>query len=199
MSTGTSSGGPPLTVYADGGPQPTDSRRPRRRVDLLPYALVTPLALFIVGLALVPAGFTIVQSFYRVQELNPPNKFNGLDNFRRLLSDDAVRSSVGNTGLYVLIGVSVSTVLAILMAITLQKKFFGRSIVIAVLILPWALPGVVEGIVWSSIWDSNTGLLNSLLTSVHLIDHYQVFLGQNQFLTILAIELVQVWQITPLS
>jgi multiple sugar transport system permease protein len=199
MSTGTSSGGPPLTVDADGGPQPTGGRRPRRRVDLLPYALVTPLALFIVGLALVPAGFTIVQSFYRVQELNPPNKFNGLDNFRRLLSDDAVRSSVGNTGLYVLIGVSVSTVLAILMAITLQKKFFGRSIVIAVLILPWALPGVVEGIVWSSIWDSNTGLLNSLLTSVHLIDHYQVFLGQNQFLTILAIELVQVWQITPLS
>ena len=32
-----------------------------------------------------------------------------------------------------------------------------------------------------------------------MIDHYAVFLGQNQFLTILAIELVQVWQITPLS
>jgi multiple sugar transport system permease protein len=85
------------------------------------------------------------------------------------------------------------------MAITLQKKFFGRSVLIAVLILPWALPGVVEGIVWGSIWDSNSGFLNSLLTSVHLIDHYMVFLGQNQFLTILGIELVQVWQITPLS
>jgi multiple sugar transport system permease protein len=95
--------------------------------------------------------------------------------------------------------VTLSTVLAIAMAVTLQKKFFGRSLLIAVLILPWALPGVVEGIVWGSIWDSNTGLLNSLLTSVHLIDHYAVFLGQNQFLTILAIELVQVWQITPLS
>ncbi len=70
---------------------------------------------------------------------------------------------------------------------------------IAVLILPWALPGVVEGIVWTGIWDSNTGLLNSVLTSLHAIDHYQVYLGQNRLLTIFAIELVHVWQITPLS
>ena len=182
---------------------PNDGRggrsRRRRGPDFLPYFLVTPLTLFIVGLALIPAGFTIVESFFRIQPLNPPDKFTGFANFQALFSDDAVTSSMGNTALYVVFGVTLSTVLAIAMAVTLQKKFFGRSLLIAVLILPWALPGVVEGIVWGSIWDSNTGLLNSLLTSVHLIDHYAVFLGQNQFLTILAIELVQVWQITPLS
>src|SRR5450759_815669 len=199
MAAGIGSVGPPLALSADGGPQRTDNRRHRRRVDLLPYALVTPLTLFIVGLALVPAAFTIVESFYRIRPLDPPTRFTGLDNFRRLFGDEAVRSSMANTALYVLVGVTLSTVLAIGMAVALQHRFAGRSILIAVLILPWALPGVVEGIVWSSIWDSNTGLLNSLLSSVHLIDHYQVFLGQNQLLTILAIELVQVWQITPLS
>jgi len=199
MAAGIGSVGPPLASYADDGPQRTNNRRPRRRVDLLPYALVTPLTLFIVGLALVPAAFTIVESFFRIQELDPPDRFTGLGNFKRLFSDGAVLASFGNTGLYVLIGVTISTVLAIMMAITLQHKFAGRSILIAVLILPWALPGVVEGIVWGSMWDSNTGFFNSLLTSVHLIEHYQVFLGQNRLLTIFAIELVQVWQITPLS
>ena len=97
------------------------------------------------------------------------------------------------------IGVVLSTVLGIVMAVTLQTPFRGRAVLIAVLILPWALPGVVEGIVWTGIWDSNTGLLNSVLTSLHLISHYQVFLGQHRFVTILAIELVQVWQMTPLS
>jgi multiple sugar transport system permease protein len=58
---------------------------------------------------------------------------------------------------------------------------------------------VVSAIVWSTIWDSNAGLLNSVLTSFHMIDHYQVFLGQNRLVTIIAIELVQIWQITPLS
>jgi ABC-type sugar transport system permease subunit len=175
------------------------TKRRRRRIDLLPYALVTPLAVFIALLALVPAGMTIVQSFYRVQELNPPNKFNGLDNFRHLFTDSAVRSSIGNTVLYVVIGVALSTVLGIVMAVTLQQRFFGRSILIAILILPWALPGVVEGIVWTGIWDSNTGLLNSALSTAHLINHYHVYLGQHQLLTIFAIELVQVWQMTPLS
>jgi ABC-type sugar transport system permease subunit len=178
---------------------PGPSRRRGWRFDALPYALVTPLALFIVALALVPAGVTIVQSFFRVDELNPPTEFNGLDNFRNLFADGAVRSSLGNTALYVVIGVVLSTVLGIVMAVTLQQRFRGRSVLIAVLILPWALPGVVEGIVWTGIWDSNVGLLNSVLSSTGLISHYQVFLGQHRLLTIFAIELVQVWQMTPLS
>jgi multiple sugar transport system permease protein len=182
-----------------GWPGGSGDRDRRRRLDFLPYALVTPLTLFIVCLALVPAGFTIVESFFRIQPLNPPDEFTGLGNFQALFTDDAITASMGNTALYMVIGVTLSTALAILMAVTLQKKFFGRSVLIAILILPWALPGVVEGIVWASIWDSNSGLLNSILSSLHLIDHYIVFLGQNPFLTILGIELVQVWQITPLS
>lgn len=175
------------------------SARKRRKVDLLPYALVAPLALFIIVLALVPAGVTLVQAFFKAQPLNPPNSFVGLGNFVQLFHDDTIVSSMVNTGYYVVIGVVLSTVLGIVMAITLQKPFIGRSVLIAILILPWALPGVVEGIVWSGIWDSNTGLLNSVLSSLHAISHYQVFLGQNRFLTILVIEIVQVWQMTPLS
>jgi len=177
-----------------GGPD-----RRRRRVDVLPYALVTPLALFIVGLALVPAAYTIIASFYRVQPLDPPTRFTGLGNIRRLLADSALRASIGNTALYVVIGVALSTLLGIAMAVTLQHGFRGRSLLIAVLILPWALPGVVEGIVWSGILDANNGLLNSLLASAHIITDYHVFLGQNRFVTIAGIELVQVWQMTPLS
>jgi multiple sugar transport system permease protein len=175
--------------------------RPGRkaRFDWLPYGLVAPLAVFIIGLALFPAAVTLVEAFFKVQPLNPPDSFIGFGNFVRMFQDDTIVSSMVNTVCYVLIGVVLSTGLGIMMAVTLQKPFRGRSVLIAVLILPWALPGVVEGIVWSGIWDSNTGLLNSVLTSLHLISHYQVFLGQNRLVTVLVIELVQVWQITPLS
>lgn len=175
------------------------SRDTTSSFDFLPYALVAPLIIFITGLALIPALFTIIESFFRVQPLNPPSTFYGLENFRHIFSDPGVTSSLSNTLLYIFFGVTLSTVLGVYMAVLLQRKFVGRSILIAVLILPWALPGVVEGILWTGIWDSNSGVLNSLLKSVHLIDHYQVFLGQNRMLTIFAIELVQVWQITPLS
>jgi multiple sugar transport system permease protein len=177
------------------GPGP----RPRRRLDLLPYALVAPLAAFIVCLALVPAAFTLVEAFFKVQPLNPPDAFIGLGNFVHMFQDGAIVTSMVNTGLYILIGVTLSTILGILFAVILQQPFRGRALLIAVLILPWALPGVVEGIVWVGIWDSNTGLLNSVLSSLHLISNYQVWLGENRALTVLVIEVVQVWQITPLS
>jgi len=165
---------------------------------LLPYVLVAPVAVFILGLAIVPAVFTVIQSFYRVNALDPPTRFTGFGNFVRLAHDKAVVGSIGNTGLYVVVGTLLSTVLGIGAAVVLQKRFRGRSLVIAVLILPWALPGVVEGILWTGIFDSNAGLVNGLLASLHL-GGSDVLLGQNRLLTITLIELVQVWQITPLS
>jgi multiple sugar transport system permease protein len=174
--------------------------RSRRGVGsgLLPYVLVAPVAVFIVGLALVPAIFTVIQSFYKVDALDPPTRFTGFGNFVQLAHDKAVIGSIGNTGMYVVVGTLLSTVLGIGAAVVLQKPFPGRSLVIAVLILPWALPGVVEGILWTGIFDSNAGLINGLLASFHLGGSH-VLLGQNRLLTIILIELVQVWQITPLS
>ena len=177
-----------------------DGERPRRRkIDLLPYVLVTPLTLFIALLALLPAGYTIVESFFRVQPLYPPARFNGLENYRRLFSDPTIRDSMMNTLLYVVIGIALTTVLGVGMAIALQRPFRGRAIVIAIMVLPWALPGVVEGVVWSGIFDPNNGLVNSLFTSLRLFNHYHVLLGEHRIQTVVLIELVQVWQLTPLS
>ena len=173
-------------------------RARRWRLDVLPYLLVAPVAIFIVALALVPAAFTVVESFFRVAALDPPTRFTGFDNFTRLFKSSAVVGSFGNTGLYVLMGVTISTVLGIGMAVLLQAPFRGRSIVIAILILPWALPGVVEGILWTGIFEPNAGLIASIQTSLHLGDG-AVLLGHDKLLTIALIELVQVWQITPLS
>jgi multiple sugar transport system permease protein len=175
----------------------TSSRR-RGSFDPLPYLLVAPVAVFIIGLALVPAVFTVVQSFFRVNALDPPTRFDGLGNFVRLAHDKAVIGSLGNTAMYVVIGTILSTALGIAAAVVLQRTFRGRSLVIAVLILPWALPGVVEGILWTGIFDPNAGLINGVLSSLHL-GGSGVLLGQHRLLTIALIELVQVWQITPLS
>jgi multiple sugar transport system permease protein len=185
---------PAAVTPAAGAPAP----KKKRRFDPLPYVLTAPVTIFIVALALVPAAFTIIESFFRVDALDPPTRFDGFGNFTRLFKNDAVVGSFGNTGLYVLIGVVVSTVLGIGMAVLLQQPFRGRSVLIAVLILPWALPGVVEGILWTGIFDPNSGLIASLMHSLHLGDS-PVLLGHNKLLTIALIELVQVWQITPLS
>jgi multiple sugar transport system permease protein len=197
-AAGPAATGTPGSFAAGSGPPSVV--HPKRGIGsgLLPYVLVAPLAVFIIGLAMVPAVFTVIQSFYRVDALDPPTRFTGFGNFVRLAHDKAVVGSIGNTGIYVVVGTLLSTVLGIGAAVVLQRPFRGRSLVIAVLILPWALPGVVEGILWTGIFDTNAGLVNGLLATFHL-GGSDVLLGQNRLLTITLIELVQVWQIMPLS
>ena len=48
-------------------------------------------------------------------------------------------------------------------------------------------------------YDPNFGVINSTLRSLHLIGGYHVFLGLDRWLTVVLVEIVQVWQITPLS
>jgi multiple sugar transport system permease protein len=169
-----------------------------RRDRFLPYILVAPLVIFVIGLGLIPGIFTAVEAFFRVTPFHPPTRFNGIDNFVALARNSAVRIGAVNTLLYVVIGVAMATVLGVAMAVTLQRPFRFRTAVIAAMILPWALPGVVESVIWTWIYDPNSGVLNSILHSLHIVGDYKVWIGNNRLVAITFIEIVQVWQMAPL-
>lgn len=169
----------------------------RRR--MLPYVLISPLLVFIGALSFVPTADTTVEAFFRVMPLDPPTRFTGLGNFRELFTNPVIRTSWVNTAVYVAIGVVLSVVLGTAMAVALQRRFRFRGVVLALIILPWALPAVVEAVIWSWIYNPTFGVMNSALHSAHVIGGYHVWLGLDRWVTILLIEIVQVWQITPLS
>lgn len=170
-----------------------------RRGRVLPYLLLSPLVVFIGALSFVPTADTAVEAFFRVMPLDPPNRFIGLGNFRALFANPTITISWVNTAAYVVIGVAASVVLGTAIAVALKQRFRLRGVVLALVILPWALPAVVEAVIWSWIYNPTVGVMNSALHSAHVIGGYHVWLGLNRWLTILLIEIVQVWQITPLS
>jgi multiple sugar transport system permease protein len=173
--------------------------RTTNRPGLLPYILISPLVVFIGALSFYPTVVTTVQAFFRVTPLDPPTRFIGLDNFRQLFASSAIVSSLVNTIVYMVIAVVLSVVFGICIALALQRSFRFRGVILALVILPWALPPVVEAVIWNWMYDPNFGVFNSVLHSTHLISSYAVFVGFNRWLTVFLIELVQVWQITPLS
>ena len=170
-----------------------------RRGRVLPYLLLSPLVVFIGALSFVPTADTAVEAFFRVMPLDPPNRFIGLGNFRALFANPTITISWVNTAAYVVIGVTASVVLGTAIAVALKQRFRLRGVVLALVILPWALPAVVEAVIWSWIYNPTVGVMNSALHSAHVIGGYHVWLGLNRWLTILLIEIVQIWQITPLS
>jgi multiple sugar transport system permease protein len=165
----------------------------------LPYAMVAPLLVFIGALALYPTVLTAYGAFVHDDALAPPSHFTGLGNFQSVFNNAQVRQSLENTGLYVVFGVILSVALGTFFAVLLQRRFRGRGVVLALMVLPWALPGVVEGVIWSWIYDPTFGVLNSGLKSIGLIHNYQLWIGTHQVESILFISIVQVWQITPLA
>jgi len=173
--------------------------RRRRRGRFLPYVLLSPLVLFIGVLGLYPTGITTVESFFTVNPVDPPIRFSGLANFRAVLSNPFVRTSAVNTLFYIVVGVGLSTLLGLLIAMVLRRRSRARGILIALVVLPWALPGVVESTIWGWIYDPTFGVLNSVLKSTGIIGSYHVWVGLGRVSSIILIELVQVWQIAPLS
>ena len=169
----------------------------RRR--MLPYILISPLVIFIGALSFVPTADTTVEAFFRVMPLDPPTRFTGLGNFRELFTNPVILTSWVNTAVYVAIGVVLSVVLGTAIAVALRNRFRFRGVVLAIVILPWALPAVVEAVIWNWIYNPTFGVLNSALHTAHLIGGYHVWLGLERWLTIFLIEIVQIWQITPLS
>lgn len=165
----------------------------------LAYVLLAPLALFIGALTLYPTAITTVEAFFRENSLNPRHNFVGLRNFHDAFSDPTIRESFVNTIVYVGFGTILSVGLGLLFALLLRRRSRWRAVVLALVILPWALPPVVEALLWSRIYDPSFGPLNGVLKAVGVISHNQVWLGANRWEALALIEVVQVWQATPLS
>ncbi len=165
----------------------------------LAYVLLAPLALFIGVLTLYPTAVTTVEAFFRVDSLASNHAFVGLQNFKDAWNSPAVRESMVNTLVYMVVGTLLSTLLGLWFALLLRYRSRWRAVLLAIVILPWALPPVVEALFWARIYDPSFGSLNWLLRELHIISTNQVWIGSNRWLALTLTELVQVWQMTPLS
>ncbi|WP_198042795.1 carbohydrate ABC transporter permease [Actinoalloteichus fjordicus] len=158
-----------------------------------------PALIVLFSLVAYPIGYSFWVSLHQ-QNLKRPDdtRFIGLENYFALWRDPTFLSSLRTTGLFVVLVVSMTVVLAMILALVLNESFLGRGVLRSLALLPWAMPGVVNGLMWRTIFDANTGALNGLLTDLGLIDSYQAWLSSPSgafFLTAFA----QVWNTLPFA
>jgi multiple sugar transport system permease protein len=121
----------------------------------------------------------------------------GLENFAYILDDSDFRAAVGHTAYFTVLSVSAEVVLGVLVALLLNQEFKGRTLVRALLILPWALPTIVNAVMWRLIYNPEYGSLNALLTQVGLLDAYRSWLGDPATAMNMVI-LADIWKNYPL-
>jgi multiple sugar transport system permease protein len=181
------------------------SRRARNRAPLrgdavLGLLFVLPAVVLIAVFVLYPVVVGANMSLHSVQySVNGPDeKFVGVRNYTQVLKSHETLSATLHTLGYWAVTLIVGIGIGLASALALNRRFRGRGVLLAVLILPWALPPVVAGLLWSRIFDPSTGLLNSLLVQLGIIEHYKVWFT-SPFWSVVLISLVQAWGLAPLA
>lgn len=89
--------------------------------------------------------------------------FAGLDNYKYMLTDDKFWSSFWNTMYFVLISVPAIVVVGLLMALLVNSKLKGTTLLRSAYFMPYMLSISVIGSIWVFILQSRTGLFAETL------------------------------------
>lgn len=113
-----------------------------------------------------PSISLLYYSTLRFSMLRPAqgSKFVGLDNYVRLLTDDAIWQRFVFTGQFVIATVMVQFILGIVVAAAFQRDFRGRDALFTVAMLPMMLCPIIIGFLWRYIFNSEWGVANYLVT-----------------------------------
>ncbi|XVV08001.1 carbohydrate ABC transporter permease [Actinosynnema sp. CA-248983] len=162
-----------------------------RRAPLLPALLFT------IVVTQLPFVATLVISLMRWNSLDPTNRgFAGLDNYAAVSTDPDLRAAIGTTVVLTASVVLVSLVLGLVLALLLDRKFFGRGVVRTMLIAPFLVVPVAAALLWKhALYNPDYGLLNGALSWL-----FGEGAPQPEWISgmpLIAVEAALVWQWTP--
>lgn len=161
---------------------------------LTPYLFLAPALLIMVLALLYPLGYMVYGSFrdWDPSQSLGESEFTGLANYVTLWNDPNFRESVAVTLKFAVSVVSIEMLLGVGLALLLDRKLRGMSVLRTLFILPMMIAPVVVGLVWRYMYHPTVGVFNRSLKSVGLesVD----WLGQHALLSVI---IADIWQWTP--
>ena len=149
-------------------PAPSSPRR--RWAGLLsPWMFLAPALLVFLYFKFIPMARGLQMSFYKVS-FGDADEWVGLDNFVRVFTEEALRGAAGRTLLYVLVTVSLSALIALLLAQALQGQARHLRILRTAIFLPAVTSAAVVAEIWRILYaPTPAGVVNTVLGWVGLM------------------------------
>lgn len=149
-----------------------------RWLTIRAWLLMLPLLLVMVAIIGWPLANTAGLSFTDAKLVGTGGDFVGIDNYARMIAGSSFRRALVTTTWFALISVTAEMVIGVLAALLLNQNFHGRTLLRALMILPWALPTIVNATLWRLIYNPEYGALNAALTQIGLLGAYRSWLGE---------------------
>ena len=168
-----------LGAAAATAPQASRRRLTRRRLagGSVPYLLVSPVVLVmgaILGYPIYNLVRLSLQRYGLFELINHHGSSVGLKNFGSVLHDPIFWHTLERTIVFTVANVGLTMVIGTLMALLLVRvSTWVRLLLTAGLVLVWSMPPVVAVQVWQWMTNSQNGVVNYVLTELHLGDYFQ--------------------------
>jgi len=121
-------------------------------------------------------------------------QFVGLSNFKNaLFHDPAWWISLKNAGFLTILALGVQNVMALILALIVDREIKGKNFYRVVFYLPPVLSGIVVGLLWNWIFDGSHGLLNHGLESLGITHWSRAWLADPKT-ALLAVSVIHMWK-----
>lgn len=141
--------------------------RVERKKLLLGLVFISPWIIGFLAFLLYPIYYTVQLSFTSYGGFGEP-VWLGLDNYRRLLSDDVFHTSLYNTLYYTAFAVPIGAVVAMALALAMNQPVGEIPIYRTILFLPSVLPLFAVSFIFLILLDPSQGIINELLRRIGL-------------------------------
>lgn len=164
-----------------------------------PYLFIAPVVLFL----LATLGGPLLQEFYisfTDTTLMQPNQgtFVGLANYTFILSNPDFHYVIWITAVYTLGSVIFGVGMGLGTALLMNYNFRGRSVVRALITIPWAAPSVAVALIFSWMFNAQYGIFTYIQNSLGLSSGSENWLDSTTY-ALPAVLIATVWQIFPFS
>ncbi|WP_295822422.1 carbohydrate ABC transporter permease [uncultured Deinococcus sp.] len=189
-------------LVAEGAPRPAATTAPRPwrpQSSGLRWLMLAPALVVILATVIYPLVASFITSFrdWRLINSPTPGAFVGLENYTRALTDAGFLNSLGVSGLYTLISVTLTLVTGLGIALILAKptplNVFARTL----LIFPFAVAPILKGYSWRFMLNPEYGVYAKMLGEVFPPLKGYVWLGHD-FSALVAIAMSEIWGWAPL-
>ena len=136
--------------------------------DKVAYLVLLPALLLYTGFLIGPALSSIYYSLTSWDGLSPQMKFVGLDNFAMMFHDPRFFNALKNTLLLTAVVTVAENLLALLLAVLVDRVKYLKSLLRSAFYIPVLLSGIIVGFIWTIMYNYNFGVINSLLAAWHL-------------------------------
>lgn len=155
-------------------PVPADAptaRRRRRGVDWRTRAEITLLAgpaiVVFVAFVIFPVVMAAYYGFFRWKGFGPATDFVGLQNYVAILQDPTFQDALRHNAFIVVMSLVMQGPAAVALALLLNRRLRGRSIIRVLIFVPYVISEVIVGVGWSLMLQT-TGAVNGFLTKIGL-------------------------------